>query len=427
MVVDRLRRCLPAAVLVTGAALAFPGTAQARRVVYLNFESTTLVNDNGQNPTTNSFSSTGFNPGLISGWLITDEQKAQLLFYLKEGTAPLDVVYTLERPAQGEYDMVVFGNEADKNNLFPDSACSGAIGLADCVDGNLENISFVFYGCLSEDQQADMRRITYHTLTALGFGWGLENVTANGEVMGGYSVFGLEYGDSCVPINGGGQCEHVDCAAGQQNSTADLLDRIGPRVDDGPPSLVVIEPADGAIVQSDFEIAAQVDDMFGGLTVTLELEEAGVFDEDLEPPYEWSLSNVPAGPWTLRVRVVDADGNEAIEERQVCVETCDPAATSGDGSTSAGESGDDSDSSAGDTSTSGGGDSTGSGSDDDSTGGAVTAGAVTLNPSGSALGPAGDGCHCSAHGSTGWDDAWWMGLLGLGWARARRRRRATTS
>ena len=423
--VDRARRCLPAVMLVTGAVLAFPSTARARRVVYLNFESTELVNDNGQNPTTNSFSSAGFTPGLISGWLLSDEQKAQLLFYLKEGTVPLDVVYTLERPAQGEYDMVVFGSEANKNALFPDSSCSGAIGLADCVDGNLENISFVFYGCLSEAQQADMRRITFHTLTALGFGWGLENVTANGEVMGGYSVFGLEYGDSCVPINGGGQCEHVDCAEGQQNSTADLLDRIGPRVDDGPPSLVVLEPADGAIVQPNFDIAAQVDDMFGGLTVTLELEEAGVVDEDLEPPYAWSLSNVPAGPWTLRVRVVDADGNEAIEERQVCVETCDPAATSGGGSTSAGESGDDSDSSAGDTSTSGGGDSTGSGSGNDSTGGAVTAGAVTFNPSGSALGPAGDGCHCSMNGSTGRSGAWWMALLGLGWARARRRRRAT--
>jgi MYXO-CTERM domain-containing protein len=389
-------------------ALAGLSPEAAAREVYVNLDPTNLVDDNGQNPVTNSFSSSGFTPGAVSGWQLTEAQRDELLFWLKEATVPFAITYTFSRPAAAGYDMVVFGTREDQEARFPDIAgCSTAIGLGDCLDAELANISFVFYGCLTEDNQTDMRRVAFHLLTALGFGWGLENVSVNGEIMGGYSVFGVEFGNSCQSVVAG-SCPHEACPEGQQNSTADLLARIGPRVDDGPPTLSILTPANMDVVNRDFQVVAEADDGFGGLTVSLDIVEAMQTFPDPEPPYEWALENVPPGPWTLRVQVTDADGNERSEEVVACVETCDVDDSAGSAGTT------------GDPSTTGDDSSDGSGStgNDSTSGGGLD---PTTPFDTGALGPAGSGCHClvgPVHPSS-W--GWWLLALGL----APRRRRVT--
>jgi hypothetical protein len=305
--------------------LCMPGSAAAERVVFINLDPVVLVNTSGQDPTMNSYNTTGFTPGPASGWpALTDDQRNELFYWLKEATVPFDITYTFERPMAGTYDMVVTGTAADNAALFPGLGCSAAIGLADCSDGNAENISFFFWGCLDAGDQADMHRVAFNLFAALGFGWGLENLTGTGQIMASYSATGLEFGNVCTNISGASNCAggHVGCAANQQNSTADLLARIGARVDDGPPIVTILEPADGQAFDAGavVNVDAAVGDLFGGLAVTLEIVEAGQTQVDEQPPYHWTVGGIPQGMWTLRVSATDADANLVQQQVTVCVD-----------------------------------------------------------------------------------------------------------
>ena len=402
----------PAAALLTGLCAFGVGNEAQAREVYINLDPTTLVDNNGQNPVTNSFSSGGFTAGPVSGMSLTPAQRDELLFWLKEATVPFDITYTFDRPASPGYDMVVFGTDTEHNERFADVVgCSTAIGLGDCADAELENISFVFFGCLSTEDQADMRRLAFHTLTGLGFGWGLEGLSVSGEIMGGFSVFGVEFGNSCQAVVDA-QCPHEVCAMGQQNSTEDLLARLGARVDDGPPTLSITTPGDMEVVNPTFSVSADVADGFGGLEVKLELVEAMQEQDRPEPPYAWDLNNIPEGPWTVRVTVTDADGNEVSDEVTACVGSCTPQS---------GSTGNDTSNTTDDSTT----DDSGGSTSDASTGEPTSGGTAPLDPSfttaGSSLGPAGSGCHCRADVDTPATGGapWLMALLLL------RRRRST--
>ncbi len=410
---------------------AIPITASAERVVYINLEPTTLISDAGHDPTMNSYATTGFMPGPISGWpALTEAQKAELLYWLREASAPFDITYTFDRPAAGSYDMLATGTDVDNEALFPGVGCAAAIGLADCGDTNGENISFLFHGCMSAMEQADMRRVAFNALAALGFGWGLENLTGSGQVMAGYTVFSLEFGDECTTISGTSTCEHMGCPAGQQNSTTDLTAVIGARVDDGPPVVTILSPDNLEVVQGDvsFVVEAEITDKFGGLSAALEIVE-GMFVQPLEDPsdltrperFAWTVT-LPAGAmsWTLRVSGTDADGNVTTEEVVVCVDmaSCD-AGPSSDGSDSGGSSSSES----GDEPITTGPifpETTGTSDDNDSaTGGPI-------DPSIPAettfdIGPAGTGCHCRSTptpSGAGWSLLALLGLVG----RLRRKR-----
>lgn len=301
-----------------------PGTAAAERVVFVNLDPVVLTNAAGQDPTQNSYNTMGFTPGPATGWpTLSDDERTELLYWLKEASAPFDIIYTFERPVAGTYDMVVTGTAADNAALFPGLGCSAAIGLADCSDGNAENVSFLFYGCMDAADQGDMHRVAFNVFAALGFGWGLENLTGTGQIMANYTPTSLEFGDVCTNISGAQLCAggHVGCPANQQNSTADLLARIGARVDDGPPTVTILSPADGAVFDAGaaVNVDAAVGDLFGGLVVELEIVEAGQTQLDEQPPYHWTLE-FPTGQWTLRVNATDADGNLVSQQVVVCVD-----------------------------------------------------------------------------------------------------------
>jgi hypothetical protein len=332
------------ALAVIAIASTFPITASAERVVYVDLEQTTLINTAGEDPTMNSHNTNGFVPGTISGWPeLTEDQRAELIYYLHEGTVPFDITFTYERPAAGEYDMLVFGTAADNAALFPDLGCSPAIGLADCADMNGDNIGFVFPGCMAVGKQDDMERVAFNALVALGFGWGLENLEGTGQVMAGWSVFALHFGDECTPIDGASQCEHMGCGDGQQNSTTDLTAVVGARVDDGPPVVTIVSPENLAIVEGgvEFVVEAEITDKFGGLSAELEIVE-GMFTQPREdPPFVWEVNLPATNPmWTLRVSGTDADGNVTTEEVVVCVDVdqCDVGAGTGSDTDATGSS-----------------------------------------------------------------------------------------
>jgi hypothetical protein len=302
----------------------------------------------------------------------------------------------LERPASGNYDMLVFGTADDVAALFPDLGdCSVSLGLADCSDLSLENISFLNYGCLPEADQSDLSRLAFYGLTSQGFGWGLENLEGTGQIMASYSATGVKFGEVCTTISGTSNCSHEGgCADGEQNSTEDLMARFGARVDDGPPTVAITAPADGEIVDPDFEVTADVHDEFGGVLVELEIVEATQTLEDSVPPHSWGLSGVTTGTWTLQVTATDADGGVASDEIVVCVglDECDP----GDGGTGTGDGGDGGDD--GGTGDDGSGDGgTGDGGTDDGGTGDGGTGTGGDGGGGGFEDPKEDSCECRTH------------------------------
>jgi len=409
--------------LVAGVVLLAPATAHAERVVFINFDQTALTNANGQDPTTNSYTSTGFTPGTISGWDLDDAQKAELMFWFREATVPFDFVFVDERPMSGSYDMLVFGDEADNAELF-DLGCSASIGLADCDDTNLQNISFMFYGCITPAQQADMKRVAFYGLTGLGFSWGLENLDASGQLMGSYTLAGLEFGDECTPIEGASQCTHIGCPSLQQNSTSDLDARIGARVDDGPPIVTITSPADQSVVNTNLTVEATVEDAFGGLTVELEIVEVGQTLADAMPPYEWDLVGIPDGTWTVRVTGTDADANVVMQDVVICVGVDECGEVAGTESSSSGSGADESSSGPpaddGDTAEDESSTGTPAGTTGDDDDGGIDPTATPQTSGGFGGGSAESGCGCRSAGPSS-AVLVLVGLLGL------RRRRARAS
>lgn len=310
-----------------------PTEAAASRVVYVNTEPVTVTAGGANDPTTDTVNVNNFTTTDFDGWVgATDEQKATLLALLKDTSVAFDIVYTLERPDAGPYDMVVLGSADDHMSSFGGN-CSTQVGLSDCGDASGVSIAFSYWGCLDMTDQLDPERVAFHTLGGLGYGWGLENIAGNGQVMSSWTSTALRFGDACANLaNAPTGCMHADCSVDQQNSTADLLANIGARVDDGPPAIVVIEPQPGADVTSPFNVVVDVQDAFGGLSAQIEIVDSGLpVVPDDSYPYRWDSLGLANGPVTLRVTAFDADGGESSVDIPVCVGGGCPDAGDGDG------------------------------------------------------------------------------------------------
>ncbi|MCA9696038.1 MAG: MYXO-CTERM sorting domain-containing protein [Myxococcales bacterium] len=394
----RLSLCLSLPALAVGLAL-LPAEAEASRVVYINTEPVTVVTGSND-PAMNAINVNGYTETDFDGWAgATPEQVQEMFHLLRDVSVEFDIVFTLERPASGEYDMIVYGSADDHAASFG-GTCSVQRGLSDCADGGGVSIGFMYWGCLGAADQFDPARVAFHTLGSLGYGWGLENISGVGQIMASWSATALKWGDACANLSGNAGCTHDGCAGGQQNSTADLLASVGARVDDGPPVLTVVSPQPGDDVTAPFDVVVEIDDAFGGLVGSLELVELGVDPiVDDSWPYGWAGLNVGAGPLTLRVSATDADGNVVSTDVPVCVGGgCpDTGTTTGD---TTGDTGDTTDG----TTTDGGdevfGDDLGAGDDE-------------------------GGCSCASEPGSGGaaGTLGLLGLLGLGLGLGLRRRR----
>lgn len=284
------------------------------RRVYVQLEPQYVNSSNGHSPEDNSFTAVDFTPGLAQGWASIDpEWLERLLFHMREATVPYNVAFVLERPMFGPYDMLVFGSKNDPPRLFNTAGCPLSVAQNDCGDRTGDSISFVFYDC--QPVAEDMRQVAHSALRALGLSWGLEELLNVDGIMGRYDPFELRFeSETCYSTRTLTCGVHANCELGTQNSHVELMRRIGPRIDDGPPTVEVLEPADLTNVESEFTVRARISDMFGGVKVALEVVEVGQVIADTEPPYAWNLADVPFGTWTLRVIATDADENVTTAE-----------------------------------------------------------------------------------------------------------------
>ncbi len=311
--------CLPP-ITALAALVALAPEAQASRLVYVNTDPITVQAGMTNDPTMDSVSVNGYTMTEFDGWTgASEEQRRELLALLKDTSVAFDIEFVLDRPAAGPYDMVVFGSADDHTSSFG-GTCSAQVGLSDCGDASGAAIAFTYWGCLDMDEQLDPKRVAFHTLGALGYGWGLENIAGNGQIMSGWSASALEFGTACANINGPSGCAHAGCDAGKQDSSADLTATLGARVDDGPAEITVLEPQPNADVTAPFDVVVDIHDAFGGVTAQLEIvgfDVPPVVDDTF--PYRWNDLALGDGPLTLKITAIDADGNESSTEISVCV------------------------------------------------------------------------------------------------------------
>jgi MYXO-CTERM domain-containing protein len=340
-----------------------------------------------------------------------------------------------QRPASGDYVMNMTG---------PDNAFgSGVLGIAplDCDDRNPNNITYAFHS--ANDQFSPSTQAT--TISQeIAHSYGLEHVREPNDVMNPYNAGGdPSFIDRCISIDGGnlgivcGAQHQRECGTqSQQNAYQELLTLFGPSTPDaGPPTAQITFPADGAVFEpgASFVITAEANDDRGVEQVQLFIN--GTSNQTrTAAPYDWSVDNIPAGEYTFTVTATDIAGNES-ESAPVRVSVTEsgtpPDPTGGGSGTTTSGSG----------TTSGGSDptggsssgSSGSGTSGDPSGGQVTSAGSTAGTGGDTDGgglPPGfggedddaAGCACTAGATPPLGAPAALGLLGLVFVAARRRR-----
>lgn len=186
------------------------GGFAASRVLYLNFDGGTFMAGPEDATRDQPGSVTGVGPyaaapGYVARDLVVDGVTAAL--------APFDVAVTDQRPAEGDYDMVVFTES-------PGGAGVGA-AIPDCGDANPHNVGLVYaMGNTNLEVSA--------ALAIFGQTIGLE-LTEGDDAMARVNQGATDYDDACVQIFAPRGCAHPGCPMGQQNAYAEVLAAVGLR------------------------------------------------------------------------------------------------------------------------------------------------------------------------------------------------------
>ncbi|MEM9459820.1 MAG: hypothetical protein AAGF11_36925 [Myxococcota bacterium] len=145
-------------------------------------------------------------------------KRANIMQALHEHWAPFDVEVTDQRPAQGDYGMVV---------VTPTNPVGDVLGIShrDCDDANPRSVGFVFASINDGVNAQTTATAISHTA---GRGYGLEGVTGP-DIMNPGITAQSEFVDECMPLTETPMCMHSDaCPYGYQNSFTELLERFGP-------------------------------------------------------------------------------------------------------------------------------------------------------------------------------------------------------
>ena len=146
------------------------------------------------------------------------EDVPEIVASVEAAWSGINAVFVTERPADGDYTMLVI----TPTNPFT----AGVQGIAplDCTNANPNSIAAAF-----TDTVADAVTVAAVISRELGYTYGLENIDADSDFMNSTFMIGTEFDDACNTVAMEPQaCAHVGCAAGEQNSYAELVSRLAP-------------------------------------------------------------------------------------------------------------------------------------------------------------------------------------------------------
>jgi len=311
------------------------------RVVYLNFDGLTLTASATSDDATKDKSGilsaavpagqtrviAPFNVSDLasSGGMSRSQIISQVVSDMYDSHAPYNIEFVTERPASGNYSMVVFGGTCQ--SVAKQSNCAG-IALLDCGDYMPNNITFVFpYRLRVADLASTASQEEAHA-------FGLAHTTDTTDIMYPYlrDFVPTEFGAGPVP-NGDSTCG----GRTYQDSNELMMQIIGYRGQDTlGPTITITEPSAGAVVEVGSPIQAEITDA-SDITRAELLVNAVEIGEKTAAPWTFEVPEGTApGEVTLTIRAYDSKGN--LNQALVRVylpsgdeETCSPGDDCGDG------------------------------------------------------------------------------------------------
>ena len=286
--------------------------------------------------------------------------RAAVVQYLRKDFADFNIAVTDIRPGDNlDYDMEMVGDW----NPPPQDGFAGVAPSIDCFNNDGGEVSFTL------DYSPSAGGIAKAILQEVAHTWGLEHVGSTGDLLYPTTAGAADpaYQDECfqiVQLNQSnqvvpdtGQCkqQHLQfCgSSNEQNSYRELLQIFGPSVPDlTPPTVNIVQPADGAQLEGAFDLQIQAADETSPQLLAMTITGVGPSAFELDTAHypspsdlKFPLKGLAAGDYTITVTVLDEDGNQSEDLVAFSVLGAPEPTTAGDdtgpGDTSSGDAGDD--------------------------------------------------------------------------------------
>jgi len=393
------------------------------KILFVNFDGANMnaCNSGPQDNCSNLFF------GTVLPYTGDAAKRASVIQIVRTRLNDFGITVTDTRPGSGDYDMEMVGDWAGVG----DQGFAGvAPGPVDCFDNRGGQVSFTLEASGTSDGISEI------VLQEVAHTWGLEHVDDQGDLLypttqGQNKIFKdecltivrLNDDGSTSPVNAScNQMHNQFCSNNVQNSYQEMLALFGPGIPDTtPPTVQILEPAEGSTVEGDVNLKVSFEDnqspIIINATITIEsdsLDEPVESDGAYAGPSEldFPVQGLPSGEYTITIDAEDEDDNPTSDSVTFTIIGDPPAGSGGDegGDDSGGQTSDGtgSGSGGGGEGEAGGGDSNG-GDDSNSDGGDDSG--VETDSAGAGGGDDGGGCSIETPtNGIGWAA---LGLLGL--------------
>lgn len=356
-----------------------PDAPRGPAVLFLNFDGGTITYGPDDAPNNQAWQWSGQWPAYGNG-----PDRTAALAAVKANYGDFNLLVTDERPASGDYSMIMVG-----------PGMSGGVATLDCNNQDNRNVGFAGHsegdGWGAGTHAALISHEAGHT-------FGMNHIYNADNIMNPTVYDGARFARTCVDLAGSG-CAH-DCGSGQ-NTYDELMRIFGPSApDESPPTVAITAPADGDTFPEGTKVTIAVDasDDVDVAEVSLMIDGSVISTKNGEP-FSWEANFTDPGMFTLEAVARDDWGNETTSA-PVTIHVGEDGGDGGGG----GDGGDGSDD--------GGDDGGDGGSDDGGDGGGLPPGLDGDNEA--------DGCGCTTSSPHDGRGAAWIALAALlGLARRR--------
>ena len=292
------------------------GVPDLRLKVFLNFDGQTLTQgqSNAQANSTGLITSPTLDyPAMVWGSYggrekgIKDVIEELMLLY-----GDVAVEFVTERPAEGDYTMVMVGGQGvGVGNTGPTGSTVGIAPL-DCKNSNKNDIATVFGNKISPSP----KNLAFVIAHELGHTFGLEHVDDTTDIM--YPALN---GDTCCWTDSNLSEPPGTCGRSKQDSKGVLIDNVGAGPGDTiPPKIWFVRPGEGAVLPGNFVFEVTAGDDLRVHHVTLFFDGKEVASLAL-PPYVARVTGATDGVHKLSAEVYDWKPNIVKAEHSVTIDT----------------------------------------------------------------------------------------------------------
>ncbi len=268
--------------------------------------------------------------GNVGAFSLSDSRWADVMACVTDEFSQFNITVTDVEPASGDYVEAVVGGTPDQAGMP-----FGVGGVAPFTCGLIPNaIVYAFADVYGNDTQGICETVAQEVSHAFG----LDHEFLCQDPMTYLTDCGPKTFQDQAASCGEYEPRQCSCGGASQNSVQSILQVIGasdgtvpppPPEDTAPPTVSLVSPADGDILQSNSEItvSASASDDVGLTVVELQwdftgesmfcpatIDQTGAYSCDQSgDTYTWHI-NVGEGSRTFRVHVRDPSGNDAITE-----------------------------------------------------------------------------------------------------------------